>query len=39
MKDDSLSPVFNLRGCVFPKLSSEEDGVTNISNSTLQYKK
>lgn len=39
MKDDSLSPVFNLRGCVFPKLSSEDGGVTNISNSTLQYKK
>jgi hypothetical protein len=38
MKDDSLSPVFNLRGCAFPNLSTLGDKVTNISNSTIPYK-
>ena len=39
MKDDSLSPVFNLRGCVFPNLSSLGDQVTNLSHSDIPYKK
>ena len=39
MKDDSLSPVFNLRGCVFPNLSTLGDKVTNLSNSEIPYKK
>lgn len=39
MNDDSLSPVFNLRGCSFPNLSSLGDCVTNLSNSTATYKK
>ena len=39
MKDDSLSPVFNLRGCVFPELSSLGDKITNLSNSDIPYKK
>ena len=38
MKDDSLSPVFNLRGCVFPNLSTLGNKITNISNSTIPYK-
>ena len=38
MKDDSLSPVFNLRGCVFPDLSTNGNKITNLSNSTIPYK-
>jgi Xaa-Pro aminopeptidase len=34
MKDDSLSPVFNLRGCDFKDLFA-----TNISKSNIPYKK
>jgi hypothetical protein len=39
MKDDSLSPVFNLRGCNFTKLSTNEESITNTSSSEIPYKK
>ena len=39
MKDDSLSPVFNLRGCNFTKLSTNEERITNTSSSEIPYKK
>ena len=35
MNDDSLSPVFNLRGCEF---ENNNFGVTNIEDSKIQYK-
>lgn len=44
MKDDSLSPVFNLRGCSFDDVSiTNPDGTfnvksTNISRSNIPYK-
>lgn len=34
MNDDSLSPVFNLRGCEFPNMD-----YTNTDGSSIQYKK
>ena len=39
MNDDSLSPVFNLRGCSFSKVNTESITYeSNISKSSIQYK-
>lgn len=40
MQDDSLSPVFNLRGCSFEKvnLKDQDTYISNLTNSTIPYK-
>ena len=39
MKDDSLSPVFNLRGCVFSDVNTGNNSeITNLTGSNIPYK-
>ena len=39
MKDDSLSPVFNLRGCVFSDVNTGNNSeITNLTGSDIPYK-